>query len=100
MTLNWNIEGFWRVADSYQSALQIDEDFFGAAEELEDAYADSDGSNADPLVALTPHILVLDSGELTAFTLEFGPAEGLESEIAMQVVSDGFSMPVVERVEL
>ncbi len=102
MTLDWNIEGFWRVKDSYETALQVDEDLFSNNAGQVDAFGE--GQPLDPadeqlLDTVTPHILVLSSGELTAFTVRFTPARDLDSGIAVEVTSDGFSMPITQTLE-
>jgi type II secretion system protein H len=100
MRVIWSIEGFSRPgSDNAPQDLS-----FGSNDQVDELDADDiDASDVDPDVNpaalnLMPQILMLSSGEVTAFTVDFLAVEvGSNSQI-MSVISDGFSAPVIKSI--
>lgn len=103
MLLSWEIEGFRRQnPDIDDQGDYQDSSKFGFGDDEGDLDADrlnnSDAQRDNQILSVTPQILLLSSGELTAFTVDFGPAENVRNAHMVQVISDGFSLPSIKSI--
>lgn len=107
MRMQWKIEGFSRPnSDEESGSSFLDANEFSLGEEQggEGSQQFSFGGDAnDPaadasneIISLTPQILMLSSGELTAFSIDFEAADEVANNTQVQLISDGFSMPSIK----
>lgn len=100
MQMQWEIEGFSRRVlgdDGEYDIIESEEITFGADEvEFEDLQDEADTATAQVTLAVSPQILLLSSGEMTAFTVRFLAAEGIQNAELLELSSDGFSMPNIK----
>ena len=123
MQINWEIEGFSRRivnAEGELEAIESDQSFvsfggsgadtekatFGLGEADLDLPSNGVAENsagaslrAQPIFKITPQILLLSSGEMTAFSVEFTAADGVENAAAAELISDGFSRPEIKMID-
>lgn len=96
MLLNWQIEGFRRQNPDLDEAQEyLDSDAFSFGEDRDD---NNSNEQSGEVLSVTPQILLLSSGELTAFTVDFGPADDVRNTYLVQVISDGFSQPSIKSI--
>ena len=107
MRLTWSIEGFSRPG-SDDSPQEIN--FFGSgnstgneSDEDDQLSEDSDleqaGFGAENIVNernIMPQILMLSSGEVTVFSVEFSAIKTVANNYVVAVISDGFSAPSIK----
>lgn len=113
MRVTWSIEGFSRPGSddapqdlSFGSNDPIDEleagDFDTSdIDRSEIDTSDIDTNDSDINVAtrsLMPQILMLSSGEVTAFTVDFLAVATVANSQIVSVISDGFSAPVIKAI--
>ncbi len=103
MQISWTIEGFSRQQGDTDSRFGGDGDkLFGDEDENQfveiNDTRDHDDENNNEVLNLTPQILMLSSGELTAFTVDFFATMDVQNKTVFQVVSDGFSRPTIKNV--
>lgn len=107
MRMQWKIEGFSRPnSDEESESSFLDANEFNLGEEQggEGSQQFSFGGDAnDPaadasneIISLTPQILMLSSGELTAFSIDFEAADEVANKTQVQLLSDGFSKPSIK----
>ena len=58
----------------------------------------SDGGNEGLELNIMPQILMLSSGEVTVFSLEFSAVEDVTNNAVIAVISDGFSSPSIKSI--
>ena len=105
MRVTWAVEGFSRPgSDTAPQNLSFGgnadagigsndkTDSFDGDELAEGAVNDSGALN------IMPQILMLSSGELTAFTVDFLAIEEVANSQVVSVISDGFSAPVIKSI--
>ena len=104
MRIEWTIEGF-NVPGSDDDIIDA-ESFFGETnndkEDRESVRLSVDGDSEDNALETSdysPQIYALSSGELTVFEITFKPATGIASNVAYELRSDGFSMPMVRNLD-
>ena len=99
MRIEWTVEGF-----SSPDADEGPVDFqFGADNEKASSNILSASNNNDEdglqdqreEADFSPQVYALSSGEMTVFTITFRPHSDIRSDVAFELVSDGFSMPKV-----
>ena len=106
MQLSWSIEGFSQPGN--ENAPQ-DIDFGGNSagneytddEEFEAYSNESNGYDDESDIAerdIMPQILMLSSGEVTVFSVEFSAIENVANNHIIAVVSDGFSTPSIKSI--
>ena len=88
--IRWTIEGFSRVAPDDDSPGFLDR------EGDDQHFSDSLVTDAD---AKTPQVLLLASGEVTAFAVDFFAADETAGSLVYRVESDGFSLPTIKKLE-
>lgn len=97
IVIDWKIDGFSRPdGDKWEEG---DSDQFGFGNDTS-ALADQIDSDDAEIVALTPQLLVLSSGEISVFTVEFSAAENINNPVLVRIDSDGFSMPSIKTINL
>ena len=101
MQMKWEIEGFSRRVlgeDGEYEIIENEDITFGADEADYEQFAneEDDDGVAKTTLTLTPQILLLSSGEMTAFTVRFLPAEGIQNPEQIELGTDGFSMPMIK----
>ena len=113
MKMSWSIEGFSRpgsddapqdinFGDGNSSDSDDDDNDRVGAYGLADE-SDIDAENiAQKDIAhkkITPQILMLSSGEVTVFTIEFSAIEAVANNYVVSVISDGFSLPSIKSIQ-
>jgi len=111
--MSWSIEGFSRpgsddapqdinFGDGNSSDSDDDDNDRVGAYGLADE-SDIDAENiAQKDIAhkkITPQILMLSSGEVTVFTIEFSAIEAVANNYVVSVISDGFSLPSIKSIQ-
>jgi len=117
MKMSWSIEGFSRPGsdDTPQDINFGDGNSSGSDEDDDDnnsdrigAYGLGDESDIDAEniaqkglahKKITPQILMLSSGEVTVFTVEFSAIEAVANNYVVSVISDGFSLPSIKSIQ-
>ncbi|MFB1002271.1 MAG: type II secretion system minor pseudopilin GspH [Pseudomonadales bacterium] len=117
MKMSWSIEGFSRPGsdDAPQDINFGDGNSSGSDEDDDDnnsdrigAYGLGDESDIDAEniaqkdlahKKITPQILMLSSGEVTVFTVEFSAIEAVANNYVVSVISDGFSLPSIKSIQ-
>ena len=123
MKMSWSIEGFSRPGsdDAPQDINFGDGNSSGSDEDDDDnnnnnnndndrigAYGLGDESDIDAeniaqkdlaYKKITPQILMLSSGEVTVFTIEFSAIEAVANNYVVSVISDGFSLPSIKSIQ-
>ena len=113
MKMSWSIEGFSRpgsddapqdinFGDGNSSDSDDDDNDRVGAYGLADE-SDIDAENiAQKDIAhkkITPQILMLSSGEVTVFPIEFSAIEAVANNYVVSVISDGFSLPSIKSIQ-
>ena len=107
MRVIWAVEGFSRPgSDNAPQDISFGggaDSGFGSNDEIDELAVDelavdeSDVSDSGSLNIL-PQILMLSSGEVSAFTVDFLAVEELANAQVVSVISDGFSAPVIKSI--
>ena len=113
MKMSWSIEGFSRpgsddapqdinFGDGNSSDSDDDDNdrvgAYGLADES-DIDAENIAQNDLADKKITPQILMLSSGEVTVFTIEFSAIEAVANNYVVSVISDGFSLPSIKSIQ-
>ena len=113
MKMSWSIEGFSRPG-SDDAPQDINFGNGNSSDSDDDdndrvgAYGLADGSDIDAEniaqkdiahKKITPQILMLSSGEVTVFTIEFSAIEAVANNYVVSVISDGFSLPSIKSIQ-
>lgn len=97
MRVIWAVEGFSRPgSDTAPQDLS-----FGSNNKIDKLDGDefSKGEANDAITLnIMPQILMLSSGEVTAFTVDFLAVEEAANSQVVSVISDGFSAPVIKSI--
>ena len=108
MKMSWSIEGFSRPGsdDAPQDINFGDGNSSDSDDDDNDrvgAYGLADESDIDAEniahKKITPQILMLSSGEVTVFTIEFSAIEAVANNYVVSVISDGFSLPSIKSIQ-
>ena len=114
MKMSWSIEGFSRPGsddtpqninfgdgNSSGSDEDDDSDRIGAFGLGDDSDIDAENIAHKNLVhkKIRPQILMLSSGEVTVFTVEFSAIEAVANNYVVSVISDGFSLPSIKSIQ-
>jgi len=106
MQLSWSIEGFSQPGNenapqdisfggnSSGNKYTDDEKFEAYSNEFNDYGDESDVVERD----IMPQILMLSSGEVTVFSVEFSAIESVANGHIIAVISDGFSTPSIKSI--
>ncbi|MDA8693668.1 type II secretion system minor pseudopilin GspH [Pseudomonadales bacterium] len=91
MKMTWSVDGFTRpgTEDAPQDLS------FG--DDAVDANNNDDESGGSGL-NLTPQLLMLSSGEVSVFSVEFSAADNIANNQIVEVLSDGFSVPSIQSI--
>lgn len=102
MRVTWSIEGFSRPGSdnapqdlSFADGANIG---FGDNNKADELDGDESDIASDEL-NIMPQILMLSSGEVTAFTVDFLAVETVANNQMVSVISDGFSAPVIKSID-
>tara|TARA_B110000879_G_C10953146_1_gene424507 strand:- start:49 stop:789 length:741 start_codon:yes stop_codon:yes gene_type:complete len=108
MKMSWSIEGFSRPGsdDTPQNINFGDGNSSGSDDDEDDrigAYDLGDESDIDlkniAQKNIVPQILMLSSGEVTVFSVEFSAIEAVANDYVISVISDGFSLPSIKSIQ-
>ncbi|MDG2036428.1 MAG: type II secretion system minor pseudopilin GspH [Pseudomonadales bacterium] len=91
MKMTWSVDGFTRPGT--EDAPQ-DLSFGDDAVDANNNDDESDGSGLN----LTPQLLMLSSGEVSVFSVEFSAADNIANNQIVEVLSDGFSAPSIQSI--
>ena len=91
MKMTWSVDGFTRPGT--EDAPQ-DLSFGDDAVDANNNDDESDGSGLN----LTPQLLMLSSGEVSFFSVEFSAADNIANNQIVEVLSDGFSAPSIQSI--
>ncbi|MDG1937494.1 MAG: type II secretion system minor pseudopilin GspH [Pseudomonadales bacterium] len=91
MKMTWSVDGFTRPGT--EDAPQ-DLSFGDDAVDANNNDDESDGSGLN----LTPQLLMLSSGEVSVFSVEFSAADNIANNQIVEVLSDGFSVPSIQSI--
>ena len=91
MKMTWSVDGFTRPGT--EDAPQ-DFSFGDDAVDANNNDDESDGSGLN----LTPQLLMLSSGEVSVFSVEFSAADNIANNQIVEVLSDGFSAPSIQSI--
>jgi general secretion pathway protein H len=91
MKMTWSVDGFTRPGT--EDAPQ-DLSFGDDAVDANNNDDESDGSGLN----LTPQLLMLSSGEVSVFSVEFSAADNIANNQVVEVLSDGFSAPSIQSI--
>jgi len=109
MRMSWSIEGFSRPgSDDTPQNINFGSGDSSGSDERDDndsirAYDLGDESDiAQKNIAqknIVPQILMLSSGEVTVFSVEFSAIEAVANDYVISVISDGFSLPSIKSIQ-
>ena len=91
MKMTWSVDGFTRPGT--EDAPQ-DLSFGDDAVDANNNDDESEGSGLN----LTPQLLMLSSGEVSVFSVEFSAADNIANNQIVEVLSDGFSVPFIQSI--
>lgn len=91
MKMTWSVDGFTRPGT--EDAPQ-DLSFGDDAVDANNNDDESEGSGLN----LTPQLLMLSSGEVSVFSVEFSAADNIANNQIVEVLSDGFSVPSIQSI--
>lgn len=91
MKMTWSVDGFTRPGT--EDAPQ-DLSFGDDAVDANNNDDESEGSRLN----LTPQLLMLSSGEVSVFSVEFSAADNIANNQIVEVLSDGFSAPSIQSI--
>lgn len=91
MKMTWSVDGFTRPGT--ESAPQD----LSFGDDAVDATNNGDESEGRGL-NLTPQLLMLSSGEVSVFSVEFSATDNVANNQIVEVLSDGFSVPSIQSI--
>ncbi len=102
MRVIWAVEGFSQPgSDNAPQDLSFGGGAvggFGSNDKIDDLAVDEDDVSDSGSLNILPQILMLSSGEVSAFTVDFLAVEELAHAQVVSVISDGFSAPVIKSI--
>lgn len=102
MRVIWAVEGFSRPgSDNAPQDISFGggaDSGFGSNDEIDELAVDESDVSDSGSLNILPQILMLSSGEVSAFTVDFLAVEELANAQVVSVISDGFSAPVIKSI--